>query len=70
MKLLVFFCVLGTLILLYVMNAFIIKSVEQGNIIIWGIVMLSGVATGGKFLDDWQRGKNFVSELNDKKEGK
>jgi hypothetical protein len=69
-KMKAFYITLFVLILFQTYNIFFMKSTEVFQGLTWGVVSLAGLATGGKVLDDFQRGKNFNPELyNKSKEG-
>lgn len=62
-KMKAFYISLIVLFIFQVFNIIFMQSIEVFNVITWGVVSLAGIAITGKVLDDFQRGKNFNSEL-------
>lgn len=62
-KMIMFLITVLVLFIFFLINTFTVKSDEQGKMIIWGVVITGVGAMTNKFLDDWQRGKNFNKDL-------
>ena len=69
MKMRAFYVSAAIVFIYQLLNVFIMGGIESVFIAnTWAIVTLGGMAITGKLMDDWQRGLNYKSELDNGKE--